>query len=139
MTSQQDRIALEQRLRQVLGRDPATTLLAMFAEPGEMVTKVDLAALGRDLRTEMGELRTELRTEMGELRTEIGMLRTEMSSRYATKDDLLAVVNGFNETMSGHVRGFNEMMAAYVRTFIVVQAATVVGMSAILFGLLRLA
>lgn len=49
-----------------------------------------------------------------------------MAHRYATKDDLFALTNGFNEAMQG-----------YVRTFIVVQAATVVGMSGILFGLLR--
>jgi len=38
-----------------------------------------------------------------------------------------AAINGFNDTISGDVR-----------TFVVVQAATVVGMSGILFGLLRL-
>jgi len=49
-----------------------------------------------------------------------------MEHRFATKEDLFAVMNQSNEAMQG-----------YVRSFIVVQAATVVGMSGILFGLLR--
>lgn len=49
-----------------------------------------------------------------------------MSHRYATKDDLFVLSDRFNEVISGHVR-----------TFIIVQAATVVGMSSILFGLIR--
>jgi hypothetical protein len=46
----------------------------------------------------------------------------------ATKDDLLGVR-----------RDFESSVQKMVRTFIAVQAATVVGMSGILFGLLRLA
>jgi len=57
----------------------------------------------------------------------VAFLRQEMELKYATKDDLLAAIYGFNDTISGHVR-----------TLIVVQAATVVGMSGILYGLLRL-
>lgn len=63
---------------------------------------------------------------MAELRTDVATLRTEMARRYATKDDLFVLSDRFNEVISGHVR-----------TFIVVQAATVIGMSGILFGLLR--
>ena len=133
MTSRQEQISLQEKLREVLGNGPAATLISMLPHD-DLATKADVS----EVRLELSETRAELKGEITGLRTEIGRLRTEMESRYATKDDLLAVVNGFNETMSGHVRGFNEMMAGYVRTFIVVQAATVVGMSAILFGLLRL-
>lgn len=49
-----------------------------------------------------------------------------MSHRYATKDDLFVLSDRFNEVISGQVR-----------TFIIAQAATVVGMSSILSGLIR--
>ena len=97
-----------------------------LAEMGASL-RTEMADLRSDLRTDMADVRTELRTGMGEIRAEVGALRQEMELKYATKDDLLAAINGFNDTISGHVR-----------TFVVVQAATVVGMSGILFGLLRL-
>jgi hypothetical protein len=86
-----------------------------------------MVELRSDLRTEMPELRTELRTGMGEVRSDVASLHQEMELGYATKDDLLAAINSFDDTFTGHVR-----------TFVVVQAATVVGVSGILFGLLRL-
>jgi hypothetical protein len=112
--------------------------MSMLPGSDELATKTDLmessallrtevAALSTDLRAQMADLRTELRTGMGEIRAEVASLRQEMELKYATKDDLMAAINGFNDTISGHVR-----------TFVVVQAATVVGMSGILFGLLRL-
>jgi hypothetical protein len=150
MTGHQDQINLQERLREVLGTGPATTLMSMLPRSDELATKTDImgsgallrsemtevgtslrtemAELRTDLRTEMADLRTELRTGMGEVRAEVASLRQEMELKYATKDDLLIVINGFNATLSGHVR-----------TFVVVQGATVVGMSGILFGLLQLA
>lgn len=77
-------------------------------------------------KSDLGAVRDELKSEIAEFRSELGALRLEMEHRFATKDDLFAIVNDFNGAMRG-----------YVRTFIVVQAATVVGMSSILFGLLR--
>lgn len=116
MTSQQEQITLQEKLREVLGNGPAATLMSMLPRSDELATRADLL-----------EFRDELKGEMAAVRTEVAMLRQEMALKYATKDDLLAAVNGFSDTMAGHVR-----------TFIVVQAATVVGMSGILFGLLRL-
>jgi ribosomal protein L29 len=134
MTNQRDQLALRSRLEEVLGRENATTLFAMFAQRDDLATKGDLAAMRDDLKTEFREdlkteiaaLRNELKTEIAGLRSDLTSFRVEVEHRFATKDDLFAVVNNFNEAMRG-----------YVRTFIVVQAATVVGMSTILFGLLR--
>lgn len=108
-------IELQVRLREVLGEQPAATLWSMLPGRDDLATKPDLS-----------ELENTLRGEIAELRTDVATLRTEMAHRYATKDDLFVLSDRFNEVMSGHVR-----------TFIVVQAATVVGMSGILFGLLR--
>lgn len=123
MTSQRERVELHDRLNEVLGRDPATTLWSMLSVRDDLVTKGDLATLRDELKGDIADLRSD----MGELKIEMGFMRQEMELKYATKDDMFAMVNSFNETMAGHVR-----------TFIVVQAATVVGMSGILYGLLRL-
>lgn len=116
MTSQQDRFALEERLRQVLGNQPATTLLAMLPAHDELATKGDLAALG-----------TELRTDIAELHSELGAMRQEMELKYATKADLTEMKNSFDTAFH-----------SYVRTFIATQAATVVGMTGIFYALVRL-
>lgn len=158
-------IELQDRLREVLGEQPAATLWGMLPGREDLATKTDLSELENRLRTEIvefrdglrgeitgvrgeiGGVREELKGEMSEFRSELASMRLEMEHRFkgmenrfegmehrfegmehrfATKDDLFAVVNEFNQAMQG-----------YVRTFIVVQAATVVGMSTILFGLLR--
>jgi hypothetical protein len=138
MTSQQEQITMQEKLREVLGSGPAATLMSMLPRSDELATKTDLfefrdemrgdmAAFMAELKGEMADFRAELKEDLGAVRTEVAFLRQEMDLKYATKDDLLAAIYGFNDTISGHVR-----------TFIVVQAATVVGMSGILYGLLRL-
>ena len=110
-------IELQDRLREVLGEQPAATLWGMLPGRDDFATKADLSAV-----------RDELKSEMSDIRTEIGLIRSEMELKFATKDDLLEVRRDFESSVQG-----------MVRTFIAVQAATVVGMSGILFGLLRLA
>ena len=142
---EQEQITLQEKLREVLGNGPAATLLSMLPCSDELATKADLMEVRDELRTEIGELRTELRTEMGELRTEMGELRTEvgglrtelgtevaflrqeMALKYATKDDLMELKAGFDANFH-----------SYVRTFTATQAATVVGVSGIVFALTRL-
>ena len=133
-------IELQDRLREVLGEQPAATLWGMLPGREDLATKTDLSKLENSLRGEIAGVRVELKGEMVELRSELASMRMEMEHRFegmenrfegiehrfATKDDLFTVMNDSNEAMRG-----------YVRTFIVVQAATVVGMSGILFGLLR--
>ncbi len=160
MPSQHEQITMQEKLREVLGSGPAATLISMLPRSDELATKTDLFEFRDELRGDMSDLRAELRGDMSDfraelkgemtdfraelkeemtdfkaelkddlaaVRTELAFLRQEMELKYATKDDLLAAIYGFNDTISGHVR-----------TFIVAQAATVVGMSGILYGLLRL-
>lgn len=115
-------IELQDRLRESLGEQPAATLWGMIGGREELVTKSDLAGV----REEIAGLRADVKDDFAELRTEAAILRTEMEHRYATRADVQAMTESFVEVMAGHVR-----------TFIVVQAATVVGMSGILYGFLR--
>lgn len=125
--TQQDQIDLRDRLRVVLGDQSAATMWAMLSANDQVATKGDLSTLGRDLRTEMSELRSELKSEMGELRSEMAYMRQEMDLKYATKADLVDMKESFDQSFH-----------AYVRTFMATQAATVVGVTGIVYALVRL-
>ena len=138
MTNQRDQLALRSRLEEVLGRENATTLFAMFAQRDDLASKGDLAAVRDELKTEIAEVRDDLKTEMAalrdELKTEIAMVRSDLTSfrvevehRFATRDDLLELR-----------RDFDVSLRSFVRTFTATQAATVVGMTGIFYALLRL-
>jgi len=116
MTTSQERIALSDRLREVLGEQPAATMMAMFPASENLATKDDVSTLG-----------SELRAEMGGLRTEMAMMRQEMELRYATKDDLVDLRRDFETTLG-----------SFVRTFISVQAASMIGLAGIVFAIVRL-
>ena len=120
-------LELRDRLREVPGEQPAATLWSMLPGRDDLATKTNVSEVENSLRGEIAKLRQDLKSEMAELRTDVATLRTEMAHRYAEKDDLFILSDRFNEVISGQVR-----------TFIIVQAATVVGMSSILFGLIRL-
>ena len=101
----------------------------------DLATKGYLSEMQNLLRGEISGVREELKTEISgvreeilDLRVEMATLRTEMEHRYATRADVQAMSERFIAVMADHVR-----------TVIVVQAATMVGMSGILFGLLRFA
>lgn len=57
MASQQDQLALRDRLREILGPDPAATLMAMLPQRDELATKNDLLGVRDDLRGELAVLR----------------------------------------------------------------------------------
>lgn len=76
---------------------------------------------------ELADVRDGLRAEIAGVKAEVALLRQEMELKYATKDDVFAAFSSINESIK-----------AQTRTFVVVQAATVVGMSGILYGFLRL-
>jgi hypothetical protein len=80
--SESARLALYNRLGEVIGPENAETLMSSLPlQPAaQLATKDDVGGL----RTEMHELRTELRTEMHELRTEMHELRTEVIRQYRT-------------------------------------------------------
>ena len=137
MTNHQEQTALSHRLGEVLGPENAATLLAMLPPGGDLATrddpaqtrnalKGDITALRDELKRDITALRDELKGDMSELRSELALIHTEMSHRYATKDDLWELK-----------RDFDASFHAYVRTFTATQAATVVGVSGIVFGLTR--
>jgi uncharacterized protein YdhG (YjbR/CyaY superfamily) len=86
MTTETPRVALFQRLNEVLGPDHASTLMT-YLPTEEPATKSDIGELKsaiRDLTSGITGLRTELKTDISELRTElktdISELRTELKT-----------------------------------------------------------
>jgi hypothetical protein len=120
-------IELQDRLREVLGEQPAATLWVMLPGRDDLATKADLKGeitrLRDDLKADIGDVRKEV----SDIRAETALIRQEMDLKFATKDDLLEVRRDFTTSVQG-----------MVRTFVAVQAATVVGISGILYGFLRL-
>ena len=82
-------------LRAELRTEMAGVGSQLRTEMGELRTELmaDMAVLGSQLRTEMGELRTELKADMAalgsELQTEMGELRTELKADVRAGQDVL--------------------------------------------------
>ncbi len=82
--SQQERMALFDKAREMLGADEAGILMELLPPNGwgEMATKTDLYATAQEIRGEMAEVRgemAEVRGEMAEVRGEMAEVRGEMA------------------------------------------------------------
>jgi hypothetical protein len=117
MTSQARQSELYARLQEVLGPQPAETLMTLFTTRADLATKADLTELRGELSGEMASLRGELRSEMAYLR---GELRNEMA--------------GLREDM----RQLRSELSSFVRTFVVAQLTAMVGLTGIFVAVTRL-
>lgn len=83
--TENSRLVLYQRLKEVLGGDEATTLMEYLPPVGwaDVATKRDLDNLEERLRAEFKQeiavLRAELKAELAELRVDMANLRTELA------------------------------------------------------------
>ncbi len=122
MTTEAKRNALYSRLQEVLGDEPAATLMAMYT--GEPATKTDLIEARDELRGEMSAMRDELRGEMSAMRDE---LRGEISSlRLELKGDIAEIRED--------IRELRFAVQSNVRTFVVTQTSTVLAVAAIVLA-----
>jgi chromosome segregation ATPase len=155
MTTETPRVALFQRLNEVLGPDHASTLMT-YLPTEEPATKSDIGelksairdltsgitGLRTELKTDISELRTELKTDISELRTElktdISELRTELKSDLREMEQRLSVrMDGVDTRLNNHDQRFDnvhEAMRQQTRTFILATTGTMVTLSALAFG-----
>jgi chromosome segregation ATPase len=144
MTTETPRVALFQRLNEVLGPDHASTLMT-YLPTEEPATKSDIGELKsaiRDLTSGITGLRTELKTDISELRTElktdISELRTELKSDLREMEQRLSVrMDGVDTRLNNHDQRFDnvhEAMRQQTRTFILATTGTMVTLSALAFG-----
>jgi hypothetical protein len=106
MVSDENRLELHRLLEDSLGQRAAGLLMAQLPPVGwpDLATKADLAQIGSELRTEMGDLRTELHTEMAGLRTEMVEFRADM------RTELRSELSGIRVEMAGLKTGVVEIM-----------------------------
>jgi chromosome segregation ATPase len=141
MTTETPRVALFQRLNEVLGPDHASTLMtylpteepATKSDIGELKSairdltsgitglrtelKTDISELRTELKTDISELRTELKTDISELRTElktdISELRTELKSDLREMEQRLSVrMDGVDTRLNNHDQRFDNVHEA---------------------------
>ena len=143
MTTETPRVALYQRLNEVLGPDHASTLMT-YLPPGEPASKADVtdvksaitdlksvvSVLMTTLKTDISELRTELKTDISELRTELKSDLRDMEKR------LSARIDGVDTRLNNHEVRFDnvhEAMRQQTRTFILATTGSMVTLSAVAF------
>ena len=147
----EDRIRLEDRLREVLGLPEASTLLSYLPrdDPADLATKQDLAALERrtDERFDRVDHQiTDLRSDVqrlwsgqDQLRASHDQLRAGQDQLRAGQDQLRADVRADLAELRADVRGdLLEAVARANRTTAIAFAGTVVASSTLALAILRL-
>ena len=80
MTTDQEQLALRNRLQDVLGAEETTTLWAMLRTHDDLATKADLASLGERLEEAIASIRTEMIATRTELKQEDAAIRADLHS-----------------------------------------------------------
>ena len=133
MTTETPRVALYQRLTEVLGPDHASTLMT-YLPLEEPATKNDIRALESSiggLKSDLVETRSDLKSDISNFRSELKADLHEMEERLASRMD------GIDTRLNNHDLRFDnvhEAMRQQTRTFIFATTGTMVTLSAIAFG-----
>ncbi len=129
MTTETPRVALFQRLNEVLGPDHASTLMT-YLPTGEPATKSDIG--------EMKSAISDLKSAMRDLKSDISELRTEVKSDLREMEQRLSVrMEGIDTRLNNHDQRFDnvhEAMRQQTQTFIFATTGTMVTLSALAFG-----
>jgi hypothetical protein len=113
MSTPAETASLYAALEQVLGREPAETLMEQLPAGGRVATKDDLDAL------------------------EV-TLRGDFDSRFDRIDARFEKIEARFEKIDDRLYDFHETLRSYARTFLVVQTATVFGVAGIVLGITQL-
>ena len=113
MSTPAETASLYAALEQVLGREPAETLMEQLPAGGHVATQKDIRAL------------------------EV-TLRGDLDSRFDRIDARFEKINARFEKIDDRLYDFHETLRSYARTFLVVQTATVFGVAGIVLGITQL-
>ena len=122
MTTETPRVALYQRLTEVLGPDHASTLMT-YLPTGEPATKTDV----QELRSAIRDLRSEILGSRSELKSDL----REMEQRLDLRLDRVEVRLNTHEQRFDNV---HEAMRQQTRTFVLATTGSMVTLSAVAFG-----
>ncbi len=113
MSTPAETASLYAALEQVLGREPAETLMEQLPAGGHVATQKDIRAL------------------------EV-TLRGDLDSRFDRIDARFEKIDARFEKIDDRLYDFHETLRSYARTFLVVQTATVFGVGGIVLGITQL-
>lgn len=113
MSTPAETASLYAALEQVLGREPAETLMEQLPAGGHVATQKDIRAL------------------------EV-TLRGNLDSRFDRIDARFEKIDARFEKIDDRLYDFHETLRSYARTFLVVQTATVFGVAGIVLGITQL-
>ena len=113
MSTPAETASLYAALEQVLGREPAETLMEQLPAGGHVATQKDIRAL------------------------EV-TLRGNLDSRFEKIDARFEKIDARFEKIDDRLYDFHETLRSYARTFLVVQTATVFGVAGIVLGITQL-
>lgn len=113
MSTPGETASLYAALEQVLGREPAETLMEQLPAGGHVATKNDIRAL------------------------EV-TLHGDFNSRFDRIDAQFEKIDARFEKIDDRLYDFHESLRSYARTFLVVQTATVFGVAGIVLGITQL-
>ncbi|MCH8970767.1 MAG: hypothetical protein E2O97_03985 [Acidobacteria bacterium] len=113
MSTPAETASLYAALEQVLGREPAETLMEQLPAGGHVATQKDIRAL------------------------EV-TLRGDLDSRFDRIDARFEKIDARFEKIDDRLYDFHETLRSYARTFLVVQTATVFGVAGIVLGITQL-
>ena len=113
MSTPAETASLYAALEQVLGREPAETLMEQLPAGGHVATQKDIRAL------------------------EV-TLRGDLDSRFDRIDARFEKIDARFEKIDARLYDFHETLRSYARTFLVVQTATVFGVAGIVLGITQL-
>ena len=113
MSTPAETASLYAALEQVLGREPAETLMEQLPAGGHVATQKDIRAL------------------------EV-TLRGDLDSRFNRIDARFEKIDARFEKIDDRLYDFHETLRSYARTFLVVQTATVFGVAGIVLGITQL-
>jgi len=113
MSTPAETASLYAALEQVLGREPAETLMEQLPAGGHVATQKDIRAL------------------------EV-TLRGDLDSSFDRIDARFDKIDARFEKIDDRLYDFHETLRSYARTFLVVQTATVFGVAGIVLGITQL-
>ena len=113
MSTPAEKASLYAALEQVLGREPAETLMEQLPTGGHVATQKDIRAL------------------------EV-TLRGDLDSSFDRIDARFEKIDARFEKIDDRLYDFHETLRSYARTFLVVQTATVFGVAGIVLGITQL-
>ena len=113
MSTPAETASLYAALEQVLGREPAETLMEQLPAGGDVATQKDIRALKVTLRG-------------------------DLDSRFDRIDARFDKIDARFEKIDDRLYDFHETLRSYARTFLVVQTATVFGVAGIVLGITQL-